>query len=453
MISDHANPLMPLGGTDSGGQNVYVEHLSRALGNRGIYVDIFTRQDGSSQQTIVNIADRVRVFQIPAGPQVQVPKEKLLPYMPEFVRQCLAWARLERYNVAHAHFFLSGLVACQLQEAIGLPFVMTFHALGKVRRLHQGTADEFPDERFRIEERIVGQADGMVAECPQDLADLVSLYGADPSRIRTIPCGVDPELFHPEMKSTARRLLGIPEEKKVVLQLGRLVPRKGIDNVIEAFSLLVRNEPSYDMLLLIVGGPSEKPDRTTCTEMDRLMRIAEDNKVADKVLFVGRRKPETLRYFYSAADVFVTTPWYEPFGITPLEAMACGTPVIGSRVGGIQYSIQNNATGLLVPPKSPGDLASAIRLLLADPALCQRFSKAGRDRVEKRFTWDIVAREIMELYTSATNSGARPREDVRNVATARILAFPSGKAKRTPSRSDSGNLIVVQKHRRGRGNT
>jgi phosphoheptose isomerase len=264
-----------------------------------------------------------------------------------------------------------------------------------VRRIHQKEADEFPDVRFRIEERIVAEADAIIAECPQDKSDLMRLYNADPSRIVIIPCGFDPGEMEPVDKAVARAELGIPMEERVVLQLGRMVPRKGVENVIRGFARL---DSGIRTRLLVVGGESEEPDPALTPEIGRLQGIAEEEGVADRVTFTGRRGRDALRTYYGAADVFVTTPWYEPFGITPVEAMACGRPVIGAEVGGIKYTVVDGETGYLVPPKDPEALAERLGELLQNPALLKRLGRQALQRANNYFTWEKVTQSIADLY-------------------------------------------------------
>ncbi|NML13545.1 glycosyltransferase family 1 protein [Azohydromonas sp. G-1-1-14] len=404
LISEHASPLATLGGVDSGGQNTYVAHVARSLAKRGHHVDVLTRRDDASLPAAVDLRPGVRVLHIPAGPAHFVPKEQLLAHMPAFTRaarQLLAHS--VPYDVVHANFFMSGLVGLRLKASFGLPLVMTFHALGLVRREHQGSADAFPPMRTAIEERIVRLADRVVAECPQDRLDLLRLYGADERRIVTVPCGVDLEEFSPVDKARARRRLGLAPDDFVVLQLGRLVPRKGVDNVVRAVAQL-QHVPK--LKLLIVGGDAAEPDERLTPEIGRLRALAHDLGVADRVVFTGQRRREQLPECYGAADVFVTTPWYEPFGITPLEAMACGVPVIGSDVGGIKYSVDDGVTGFLVPPRDPAALAQRIAHLHDNPVLAHALGRAGIRRVRAMFTWDRVADELLGVYQGVR----RPRE-------------------------------------------
>jgi D-inositol-3-phosphate glycosyltransferase len=287
-----------------------------------------------------------------------------------------------------------------------VPLVVTFHALGLIRREHQGEADGFPPERIAIEQRVVREADRIVAECPQDQADLVRADGADASRLSMVPCGVDLHEFGPGDKAQARQALGVAEHEFVVLQLGRMVPRKGVDNVVQAMSYLGDGRPAR---LLVVGGNSTDPDDGQTPEITRLRELAQQCGVAPRVTFVGQRQHDALRTFYLAADVFVSTPWYEPFGITPLEAMACGTPVVGSDVGGIRYSVADGVTGHLVPPREPQVLAQRLDHLRANPALAAAMGRAGVHRVRSRFTWDRVATDLLDVYRDAARRHVLPR--------------------------------------------
>ncbi len=294
------------------------------------------------------------------------------------------------------HFFMSGMVAAGIKKALNIPFVITFHALGHVRKIHQGENDKFPPERLSIETDIVSQADAIIAECPQDRDDLIRYYKAQPGRISIIPCGYSEKEFYPVGKKAARLRLNIDENEHVLLQLGRMVPRKGVDNVIKALGEL--KAMGKRARLLIVGGELNESEQLKCPEMQRLKSLANTAGVIDMVHFTGRKTREQLKYYYSAADIFITTPWYEPFGITPLEAMACGTPVIGSNVGGIKYSVLDGVTGALIPPNDPSALAFKIWDLISNKADLQKMGINAIKRVKSYFTWLSVAEKISELY-------------------------------------------------------
>ncbi len=399
LISEHASPVSLLGGVDCGGQNLYVGQVAKCLAAMGCDVDVFTRRDSSILPETAEWVNGVRIIHVPAGPPTYVRKEDLLPYMGSFTEYMLQFCRCQRkaYDLIHANFWMSGLVAAELKKQLGIPFVITFHALGRVRRQFQRQADEFPDERFDVEDRLVEEADRIIAEAPQDEEDLIRLYNADPMNITMIPCGFDPAELAPISKTLARISLGLPPEERVVLHLGRLVPRKGTETVIRAFGRLLHRH-RMSARLLIVGGDRDDPDPHATPEIARLQNIAREEHIADHVTFVGRRGREVLKYYYSAADMFVTTPWYEPFGITPLEAMACGTPVIGSNVGGIKFTVRDGETGYLVAPRDPDGLAEKIAYLYANPKLLGVFSRQAIQRVNDLFTWNKVVKGLKGLY-------------------------------------------------------
>ncbi len=409
MISEHASPLAGLGGADGGGQNVYVAQVARHLAAAGHAVDVFTRRDHRDQPAVVDWMPGVRIFHVPAGPPVRLRKEDLLPVMGEFTSFFLHHCRKRHvpYQVVHANFFMSALVAVEAKRVLGIPVVVTFHALGRVRRIYQGDADGFPEERLAIEDRAVAEADRIIAECPQDEEDLIRLYEAMPSRITLIPCGFDPEEMGPISKRKARAALGIGPDERIVLQLGRMVPRKGVETVVRGVARL-RRDYGVPARLLVVGGESRAPDPVLTPEIGRLQRIAAEEDVADAVTFVGSRGRRELRNFYCAADVFVTTPWYEPFGITPVEAMACGTPVVGSAVGGIQYTVRDGETGFLIPPRDPRALARRLRDLFQQPQLLRDMGRNAIRRANSLFTWKRVAEMVGELYQEVALAAPEP---------------------------------------------
>ncbi len=399
IISEHASPLADPGGVDSGGQNVYVSQIARNLVRLGYQVDIFTRRDSESLPEVYNWIDGIRVIHVPAGPAEYVRKEDLLQYMEGFGDYMVAFVRRQGrpYDLIHANFWMSGLVALNIKAALGIPFVVTFHALGLVRRQYQGKDDGFPDQRFEMEQRVVQEADGIIAECPQDKEDLIEFYAAEAERIREIPCGFDPQELWPLNKRAAARKIGLQSDEWTVLQLGRMVPRKGVDTAICGFAAMVKRL-EVPARMLIVGGESREPDAAITPEIGRLQKIAAEEGISDRVLFSGRRNRDELKYYYSAADVFISTPWYEPFGITPLESMACGTPVIGARVGGIKYTVVDGETGYLVPPKDPEAIAAKLIGLYQDPARHERLRQQAIRRVNQHFTWRKVTEALANFY-------------------------------------------------------
>ena len=429
LISEHASPLGLLGGVDSGGQNVYVGQVAKNLAALGHEVDVFTRRDSVHLPEVSAWVDGVRIIHVPAGPASFVRKEDMLPYIGKFTDYMKRFCRDQRrsYDLAHANFWMSGQVACDLKRDLGLPFVVTFHALGRVRRQFQKQDDQFPDSRFGVEDRIVDEADYIIAECPQDEEDLIRFYGADPARIAVVPCGFDPDELWPISKPLARCTLGLDPNVPILLHLGRFVPRKGIDTTIRGFAHL-RKIHGIAARLVIVGGESEVPDPELTPEMGRLMQIARAEGVETDILFTGRRGREILRYYYSAADIFITMPWYEPFGITPVEAMACATPVVGANVGGVKFTVRDGETGYLVPPQDHVALSDKLAHLYQHPERLSMFSRQAVKRANELFTWRKVARSLASLYEEvpAPHRVGRPELALADLSIDRIpTKFPT----------------------------
>jgi D-inositol-3-phosphate glycosyltransferase len=400
-LSEHASPMALLGGADAGGQNVYVDEVSRNLARRGYAVDVFTRRDSSDTSEVVQWRPGVRVIHLEAGPPRPRPKDELWPHMPDFRDALLRFMERDevRYDLLHGNFWMSGWVAAELGQRLGIPVVQIFHAMGKTKRRHQKKVDTSPGDRIKTELDIIREVDRIIAQCPNERSELVDDYGTDPAKIVIIPSAVNTRIFKPVARDEARRRIGLETEGKIIVYVGRMLPRKDIRNIVRALAALRQHEGMKDTpTLLIVGGESVEPDPVATPEIGELQKLAAELGVADRLRFIGKRQPEVLRDYYSAADVAVTTPWYEPFGLTPLEAMACGRPVIGSAVGGITYTIKDGETGFLVPPRDPEALAARSLQLLCQSELCAQMGLAARKRVEREFTWSIVAMRTGALY-------------------------------------------------------
>ena len=403
LVSEHASPAALLGGADAGGQNVAVDQLARHLAHLGHAVDVFTRREAADAPAVVDWAPGVRIVNLDAGPPHPVPKDALWPLMPAFRDALLAFIVRDSAHpdLVHGHFWMSGWVALELRRALGAPVVQTFHALGRTKRREQGDADTSPPERIAVETAIARAADALIAQCPSEREELIDGYGAAPSRVALVPAAVDVDAFRPISRVAARRRIGLAGAGggPVVVYVGRLLPRKDVGNVVRAVALL-RHSTAPPPLLLVVGGATAAPDPVATPEIGVLRALAASLGVADRVRFAGRRQPAELRYWYGAGDVAVTTPWYEPFGLTPLEAMACGRPVVGAAVGGIPYTVVDGLTGALVPPRDPAALAERLGAFLADPARCARMGRAARARVEREFTWAGTAGRTAALYAA-----------------------------------------------------
>ncbi|WP_433560125.1 glycosyltransferase [Pseudonocardia xinjiangensis] len=394
MVSEHASPLAAVGGTDAGGQNVHVLELSSALAAAGHDVTVWTRRDDPALPDAVPLRPGVVVRHVPAGPPRPLPKDELVPHLPAFTDVLKrAWASA-RPDVVHAHFWMSGMVA--LAAAAGrIPVVQTFHALGSVKRRHQGRDDTSPEGRVRAEVAVARTVDRVLATCTDEVFELARL-GTPRRRTTVVPCGVDTRLFTPD-GPVAERF-----ERPRLVSLGRLVRRKGVDEVIEAMRRLPHAE------LIIAGGaaatngaPPADPDA------DRLRARAAAAGVADRVRLIGPVARKDVPALLRSADAVVCVPWYEPFGMVALEAMACGRPVVASAVGGIQDTVVDQVTGLLVPPRKPDVLAAALRDLLGSPTRAAAFGIAGRDRVLARYDWERVAASTAAVYDEviATRNG------------------------------------------------
>jgi D-inositol-3-phosphate glycosyltransferase len=397
LVSDHASPLTPPGSIDAGGQNVYVAEVARHQRALGHEVDVFTRRDDPALPAEVVTSEGVRVVHVDAGPARAIPKERLLPWMDAFAASVERTARIRRYDVVHANFWMSAIAGMRLQRSLGTPLVVTFHALGKIRRREQGTADESPGTREAIETAAIRAADRVIAECPQDEYDLCELYDADLARIALVPAGYEPRELSPRSRYAARKKIGVPLGGPLILHVGRFVPRKGIDDAIRGASVVLARKRHARMI--VVGGHPDDP--ASVQERARLERIARELEVRKQVAFAGSVSRELLRDFYAAADVFVTTPWYEPFGITPVESMACGTPVIGSAVGGIGFTVRDGVTGFLVPPRAPEAIAEALTEALADRHRLRRMGRAAARHVRPTFTWRRITEQLVGAYADA----------------------------------------------------
>ncbi|MFG2459397.1 glycosyltransferase [Streptomyces sp. NPDC048523] len=390
MVSEHASPLAELGGPDAGGQNVYVAQLAAQLARRGHEVVVYTRRDDPRLPERVVTPDGVKVVHVPAGPPAPIPKDELLPYMEEFGAWLAREWATEPPDVVHAHFWMSGMAAVAGARAVGVPVVQTYHALGTVKKRHQGAADTSPPDRVAIETAVGRECGGIIATCEDEVRELVAM-GLPRRRIHVVPCGVDPVQFAPV--AAARRA---PSARRRLLTVGRLVPRKGFDRAIRALA----DVP--DAELLVAGGP-EPALLFAEPETERLCAIAEECGVADRVTLLGGVSRTRMPALMSGADLVLSVPRYEPFGIVPVEAMACGTPVVATAVGGQLDTVADGVTGVLVPPDDDHDLAGTVRELLDDPRRLSRYGAAGRRRVLARFTWDRVADGVTRVYSAVSS--------------------------------------------------
>ena len=381
LISEHASPLAAIGGADSGGQNVHVAQLAQALGDRGHHVTVYTRRDDSGLPDRVRVGPGVTVEHVPAGPATILPKDALLPYMAQFGDHLATRWIAEPPDVAHAHFWMSGLAAHRGARGTGIPVLQTFHALGVVKRRHQGASDPSPPSRLRLEAELARDATLVIATCTDEVTELTAL-GVPASRIAVVPCGVDLDRFSPSGPRAAR------DGRHRILSLGRLVERKGVETTVRAMTAAPGAE------LVIAGGGDAIAD----AEQARLSSVAAACGVQDRLRLLGRIARRDVPALLRSADVVVSVPWYEPFGMVPLEAMACGVPVVASAVGGHLDTVVDGRTGALVPPRNPAALAQRLRELLADPARLAAIGSAAAARARSRYGWNRIAVETELLY-------------------------------------------------------
>jgi D-inositol-3-phosphate glycosyltransferase len=390
--------------------NIYIREVSRHLSRLGVQVDVFTRRQGIEAPEIVPFADNARVIHIPAGPARYMPKERVVDHLPEFIcnmREFVARDGAD-YDIVHSHYWLSGRVAGYFKNAWQVPMVAMFHTLSELKNQVTLSPDEWEsDIRAGIERLTVATADRVIASTPVDRGHLTNQYGADVSRVSIVPCGVDSEKFCPGSREDARSALGLGDER-LILFVGRIQQLKGIEILIRAAKILAQREqdglvPRFRVA--IVGGrPSGKND-PEAREIRRLQKIAGDLGIADRLSWVGAVDHEQLPMYYRAADVTVMPSTYESFGLVAVESMACGTPVVAARVGGLQTTIQDERTGYLIPWRDPALYAERIAQVISQPNLRAQLGANARERA-LRFGWENVARQLLDLYESLRHEPA-----------------------------------------------
>ena len=388
MISEHASPLAALGGIDAGGQNAHVAELTGALAAQGHEVRVYTRRDSPDLPAVVPLGQRVDVVHVPAGPATVLPKDDLLPYMGRFAEFLAAdWRDEWRPDVAHAHFWMSGLAAVTAGRITGVPVAQTYHALGSVKRRHQGTADTSPPRRIAYERELGRAVDRVVVQCQDEIRELIRL-GVPRSQMSLVPSGVNTDRFSPDGPAAPRE----PGRARI-LTVARLVERKGVEDLIRALPTVPRAE------LVVVGGPPEG-DLAGDPYARRLLRLAESCGVAGRVRLAGAVPAHEMPKWYRSADVVAATPWYEPFGLTALEAMACGVPVVATAVGGLADTVVDGITGDLVPPRDPVVLGAALRRLVGDDVRRVSYAAASVDRALHSYAWPRIAARLADVYAS-----------------------------------------------------
>jgi D-inositol-3-phosphate glycosyltransferase len=378
--------------------NVYVRETSRELARRGVEVDIFTRSQNPRVPRTVPLSGRARVYHVPAGPEAPCDKYQVPEHLPEFLEGMRAHTD-GRYDLIHSHYWISGAAALTLRERWGVPVVHMYHTLGFIKNQVARTREEHErGVRLQWEWEVARGADALVASHPMERAQLIWHYDASPERVQVIPCGVDLSLFRPVEKGTALKSLRL-EPRPWLLFVGRLEPIKGLDTLLRAMAILERDggEPTRRPSLIIIGGDRSVP-LSSGTEKEIRDQVAALG-LRDRVFLMGARPQVDLPMFYSAAEALILPSRHESFGMVALEAMACGTPVIASRVGGLSYTIRDGLTGFTVTEGDAEALADRIRLVLGEPGLRRAMGARAADRAQA-FGWEWVVDSILKLYES-----------------------------------------------------
>lgn len=403
ILSYHTCPLATLGGKYTGGMNVYVRELTRFLGKYGVHADVFTRsQDEHVPHVLHDLGCGNRVIHIPAGPEVPCPKSELINFIDEFVEGILELTECKqiKYDVIHSHYWLSGIAAEQLKAQWNIPVIQMFHTLALLKNRIAKTAEEMEGEiRIQAEAEIVGAADRIVVSTVDEQEHLERLYNAQPEKIRVISPGVDTSRFYPIPEDEAKEFVQIPSDEKMLLFVGRIEPLKGIDTLIRAIAQMRKSDvmstcPHY---LYIIGGDPEGDTIDEDSEMQRLKSLCAELGVGDLIIFMGKKDQDTLPYYYSAAEIVVMPSNYESFGMVALEAMACGTPVVATQVGGLQHLVQDGVTGFIVPHNDPDALEEKLTMLICQPQLCEELAR-NSVQYARSFSWDVITPEIIDLY-------------------------------------------------------
>jgi D-inositol-3-phosphate glycosyltransferase len=403
MISYHTCPLAILGGKDTGGMNVYVRELTRKLGRLGIHVDVFTRsQDEHVPSVLHDLGYGNRVVHVPAGPEVPLPKQELAEHISTFSEYILNFAAKKecKYDLIHSHYWMSGMAAEELQNAWGAPIVHMFHTLGLMKqRVAQNQEEAEGDYRIHGEHQVLKTADRIVAATIAEMAQLQWLYQADREKISVIPPGVDTSHFYPIPPDEAREFIGAPPNSRILLYVGRIEPLKGVDTLIQAIAKLGKNGDlcRYNLCMSIIGGEPDANREAMTEEMTRLQKLSTEYGLDKFVTFLGRRGQDTLPYYYSAADAVIMPSHYESFGMVALEAMACGTPVVASQVGGLAFLVQDGETGYHIPVGDVDALSDRLARLLEDDQLHARISRQAAVFAQE-YAWENVAERVGALY-------------------------------------------------------
>ena len=389
-ISVHSCPLCPLGTGDAGGMNLYILSLCDETNKLGIEVDIFARRHDQNEPEIIQVNERTRLIHIRAGQAGDISTLDDYNYLPEFQANLLSFIKREdaKYDILRSHYWTSALLAEKIKKQLGLRDVVTFHTLGAVKNRAFGTRLE-PELRIKSEKEIVANADCIVTSTDEGKNNLINLYSASPEKVNVIPPGVNLDFFHPGDKEKARRDLDLEDYRRVLLFAGRLQPFKGLDLLLHAMT----NLPNHGITrLLVVGGNAGKGD-----ELAKMNSLVKKLGIREMIGFVGAVEHENMPKFYNAADICVIPSYHESFGMVAVESLACGTPVVASRVGGLATIVQDGETGYLFDERSPETLATYLCLLMSENEIRNSMAGAARQSVMK-YNWSSTAHRLFQMY-------------------------------------------------------
>lgn len=410
LISVHGDPAVEIGKEEAGGQNVYVRQVGEALARQGWQVDMFTRKAHANDPTIVEHSEGCRTIRLTAGPEEFVPRDNIFGYAKDFVAELLKFQKQSgrQYSLVHTNYWISAWVGMELKKYQALSQVHTYHSLGAVKYQSVSTIPMIAKTRLATEKAVLETAERIVATSPQEEEHMRSLV-SQKGNIDIIPCGTDIERFGFINHQEAREKLGIDSETKVVLYVGRFDRRKGIETLVRAMGQSQFREGNVQ---LIIGGGS-RPGQSDGMERDRIEGIVDELGLREITHFPGRLGDDVLPTYYAAADVCVVPSHYEPFGLVAIEAMACATPVIASDVGGLQYTVVPEKTGLLATPQDDKAFAVAIDRILSDSDWRNQLGENARKRVEEKFSWEGVATQLSDLYSQLQ---ATPKPEIDQVS-------------------------------------
>ncbi len=403
MISEHGDPLSPLGGQQSGGQNVYVYELAKNLSRLGVKVDVFTRWESRKAVPMVRFAQRAKIIRLKAGPRNFIPKDDFGSLMPEFVEHFLEFCRERKakYDLIHSHYYYSGWAGLRLSSILNIPLIHTSHSLGLLKRKALGEEDSSPKDRYKIEKELMEKATKVVVTSPQEKLDMINQYKVSNKNAVIIPPGTNLNNFYPLDKIKARKKIGIDENKHVVVFVSKMEKRKGGLTLLKAMAEIRKNWPNVYKNLEVYfssGDPRKSRSKAESDYDKEIIKTINRNNLDSVIRYMKGLTRDTLHYYYGSADVVVMPSYYEPFGMVATEAMATGTPVVASNVGGLKWNVEEGITGFHAEPQNPKSFARQIVKILKHPDLAKRLGENGVVRVKNNFSWKVVTDKMLKLY-------------------------------------------------------